>query len=216
MSDSRSTTDLLMRLVIERETGPFKSGPVAGESTLALSPGDTLVSDFAPGQFFEIDDFDMEITLRDETSKSGSSSSPMSNGPNAQSNEKLKGSFSRWRSASSEEYKKIIYPSDADIFSFSRAMDRASLVLLGMCCLGGTFDRASVVKRRSTGTSALSRSFLRIDFEKVLVVGVDWDDGAVIKEKCKFICRRIRITYHMQNPDGSMVGAAQSTWSQKS
>jgi type VI protein secretion system component Hcp len=214
MSDSRSTTDLLMRLVIERETGPFKSGPVAGESTLALSPGDTLVSDFTPGQFFEIDDFDMEITLRDDTSKSGSSS-PSSNGPNAQSNEKLKGSFSRWRSAKDDEYKKILYPSDTDIFSFTRAMDRASLVLMGMCCLGGTFDSASVVKRRSIGTSKLSRSFLRIDFKKVLVVGVDWDDGAVIKEKCKFICRRLQITYHMQKADGSMIGSAQGTWSQK-
>jgi type VI protein secretion system component Hcp len=215
MSDSRSTTDLLMRLVIERETGPFKSGPVAGESTLALGPGDTLVSDFTPGQFFEIDDFDMEITLRDETSKSGSSSSPLGNGPNAQSTEKLKGTFARWRSNKGEDYK-MIYPSDADVFSFSRAMDRASLVLLGMCCLGGTFDSASVVKRRSIGTSEVARSFLRIDFKKVLVVGVDWDDGAVIKEKCKFVCRSIKITYHMQKPDGSMIGAAQGTWSQKS
>lgn len=209
MSDSRSTTDLLMRLVIERETGPFKSGPVAGESTLALTPGDTLVSDFTPGQFFEIDDFDMEITLRDETSKSASSL-----GPNAQSNDRLKGSFSRWRSSKGEDYK-MVYPSETDVFSFSRAMDRASLVLLGMCCLGGTFDSASVVKRRSVGASDLSRSFLRIDFKKVLIVGVDWDDGAVVKEKCKFICRRMAITYHMQKADGSMIGAAQATWSQK-
>ncbi len=213
MSDSRSTTDLLMRLVIERETGPFKAGPVAGESTLALNRADTLVSDFTPGQFFEIDDFDLEISLRDETSKGGSSS-PMSGGPNAQANEKLKGSFSRWRSDKGDDYK-MIYPSETDVFSFSRAMDRASLVLLGMCCLGGTFDSASVVKRRSVGASDVSRSFLRIDFKKVLIVGVDWDDGAVVKEKCKFICRRLQITYHMQNPDGSMVGAAQATWSQK-
>ncbi len=213
MSESRSTTDLLMRLVIERETGPFKSGPVAGGSALQLAPGDPLLTGFTPGQFIEISDFDMELTLRDETSKSGGAS-PAGNGPNAQANEKLRGSFSRWRAAKGEDYK-MIYPSETDIFTFTHEVDRASLVLLGMCCLGGTFDSATIVKRRNIGGSRLNRSFLRIDFKKVLVVGVDWDDGVVVKEKCKFVCRRLEMTYHMQTQDGSMIGAAQATWSQK-
>jgi hypothetical protein len=27
----------------------------------------------------------------------------------------------------------------------------------------------------------------------VLVIGVDWDSGDVVKEKCKFICRGVKV-----------------------
>jgi hypothetical protein len=36
-------------------------------------------------------------------------------------------------------------------------------------------------------------AFLRIDFTDVLVIGVDWDSGDVVKEKCKFICRGVKV-----------------------
>ena len=87
------------------------------------------------------------------------------------------------------------YPVDLEPFTFSRQMDQASPLLFEMCCNSQSFASVTLIKRKAAGTDVSGRAFLRIDFKDVLVIGVDWDSGDVVKEKCKFICRDVEIQY---------------------
>ena len=65
-----------------------------------------------------------------------------------------------------------------------------------------------LVKRISQGQQGgVSRptvGYLRMDFTKVLITGVGWDDGDVVKEKCEFICQGLKMTYRRQQADGTV------------
>ena len=70
-----------------------------------------------------------------------------------------------------------------------------------------------MVKRVSTGLPSVTLpnmppmppvGFLKIKFSDVLIIGLDWDDGDMINETCKFICRGFDLFYRRQNDDGSL------------
>ena len=104
------------------------------------------------------------------------------------------------------------YPVDLEPFTFSRQMDQASPLLFEMCCNSQSFTSATLIKRKAAGTDVSGRAFLRIDFKDVLVIGVDWDSGDVVKEKCKFICRGVQVQYKPQTPDGMLGAAVPGNW----
>jgi type VI protein secretion system component Hcp len=118
------------------------------------------------------------------------------------------GAFARWRSATQQDYKSIYYPLEFDRFSFDRIIDCASPIFFQSCCTSQTFDSAALVKRVSPGDEGgVSRpavGFLRIDFTKVLVTGINWDDGDMVKERCEFICQGMKITYRRQTAGGGV------------
>ena len=39
----------------------------------------------------------------------------------------------------------------------------------------------------------------------MLITGVDWTDGDLVKEKIEFICRKIEVSRVQQNDDGTVV-----------
>ena len=69
-----------------------------------------------------------------------------------------------------------------------------------------------MIKRKAAASNVSGHAFLRIDFTDVLVIGVDWDSGDVVKEKCKFICRGVKVQYKPQTSDGSLGAAVPGTW----
>jgi hypothetical protein len=81
-----------------------------------------------------------------------------------------------------------------------------------MCCNSKSFASATLIKRKAAGTDTSGHAFLRIDFKDVLVIGLDWDSGDVVKEKCKFICRGVKVQYKPQTSDGSLGAAVPGTW----
>jgi type VI protein secretion system component Hcp len=185
MSDSKF--DLLMKFVLNGK-------PVYGECTLAIDKTDSLIKDdFLPARhgtdanFFEIADFNMGLSLKESDDGAINSAS---------------GPFARWRSATKDEYK----------FSFQRIIDRASPIFFQSCCNSATFDSAALVRRVSQGDLLDGRrpavAYLRIDFTKVLITGIDWTDGDVVKESCEFICQGMTITQLRQSADGTVATGA--------
>ena len=208
----QNATDLVMRFVLNRN-------PVWAECALEIDPTDTLMKDFGQNtgydnyaDFFEVSSFDFGVSLKESdesTSTLGPASrhpaTPHANGPGT-------GAYARWRSATGEEYKNIYYPLEFDEFNFERTIDAASPIFFQCCCKAVNFDSAVLVKRLSQGDigtakgqfSRPSVGFLRIDFDKVLITSISWDDGDVVKEKCAFICQKMKITYRQQKTDGTI------------
>jgi type VI protein secretion system component Hcp len=92
-------------------------------------------------------------------------------------------------------------------------MDRASPLLFQMCCDSKSFTSATLVKRKAAGSDLSGHGFLRFEFTDVLVIGVDWDSGDVVKEKCKFICRGMTVKYRPQTLNGSLGPAVPGSFS---
>lgn len=190
----------------------LKGNPVFAECTLDVTKGDDLMDGFRPAlagvrgsyaNFFEVHDFDFNMSIKEGDNNKESPGPGISPGP-----------FARWRSATPTEYKDIKYPVEFDKFSFKKTVDRASPIFFENCCKSITFDSATVVKRLSQGGDRPSLGFMRMDFTTVLLTGLDWSDGELIKESCDFICQKLKITLRTPAIDGTISSAGEivMTW----
>jgi type VI protein secretion system component Hcp len=198
-------SDLLMKLVTASGQG------VAAGGTSTLRKDDKLLFDFWAGKFFEVEDFGLGLELNDfETAGTANTNQ-------AQQAAVAPAKFASWRDLrkTTAQIKDIKFPVDMEPFSFSRLIDRASPLLFENCANSISFASATLVKRKVTGQSLALQAFLRLDFKDVLMVGISWDDGDIIKEKCKFICRGVTVQYRRQASDGSLAAAASAEWEQK-
>lgn len=98
--------------------------------------------------------------------------------------------------------------------SVTRQIDTASMVLMQSCIDAQDFDSASIIKRRAVGGSLESgQPYLRLDFDGVLITGIDWTDEHVVKETCTFITRGVQVRYRPQSASGALGGVSQAKWS---
>ena len=185
--------DLLMKFVKGSEA-------IDAECQTTVDSKDDLLHDFKTGKFFEIDEFSFGAGLEDDDS-SGEKRNP------AGVSHSHRTRFSNWLRGETKSY-----PVDLEPFTFSRQMDQASPLLFEMCCDSKSFASATLIKRKAAGSDVSGRAFLRIDFKDVLVIGVDWDSGDVVKEKCKFICRGVKVQYKPQTADGTLGAAVPGNW----
>jgi hypothetical protein len=107
---------------------------------------------------------------------------------------------------------------DVKEIEVTRQMDVGSPILFSSCVNLVSFTKAILVKRKiiggiaSRGVTVPLMGFFRIEFKEPLIISVDWDDGEVIKEKIKFVCRGGTIIYKPQKPDGSLGDQTSVTW----
>lgn len=212
----QNATDLVMKFVLNAQ-------PVWAECALEVAPNDTLMRDFLKNtdydnysNFFEVTNFDFSIALKESDQSNnvvGQQARNQQQQPRAGSNN----AFARWRSATNAEYKSIYYPLEFDQFNFKRVIDSASPIFFQCCCESRTFDSAVLVKRIARGDIGGKRNpsigYLRIDFKKVLITGVNWDDGDLVTESCDFICQGMKVTYRRQKDDGTVAGGAGNEFS---
>ena len=198
-------TDIVMQFVSKN------GGALLAECGLEIWKDDPLMTDFKCGvtgpfgNFFEINDFDFSMSLKDED-KSRSSLSP-------DRRTDVVGAFANWagwRSASKSD--KIPFPLEFDSFSFKRHIDRASPRFMQACFASTTFPSAALVKRLSQGGDLPPAAYLRFDFTQVLITSVEWDDGEAVEERCRFICKGMTITYSQQQASGTMFATTSTTW----
>ncbi len=188
----RSPVDIVMML---------KAGGTAieAESQSAVDGETGWTDDFTAGKYFEIEDFDFGINVVD-------SDSPETKGTGKEEAGRSKpksGRFSKWVQgltvATGQGAGGTLYPVEMEPFSFTRQIDSASPLLFKNCFKTIPFDSGAVVMRKAGGLGATSDgtglAFLRIDFTSVLFVAIDWDAGEVVKEKCKFVCRSVKVKY---------------------
>ena len=205
--------------------------PVPAECALEIFPSDTLMQDFkeAPysdySSFFEVTSFELGIDVHeDDESHSAFSQQARLGKQNSQSSTqpmKAKGvPFARWRSATRDEAERIArsYPVEFKVSSFERLIDAASPIFVERCLRSQKFDSAVLVKRISQGpaggTPRPTVGYLRIDFTDVLITGIEWTDGDLVKEKCEFICNRMDFRYRVQKTEGtvSASGEVGASW----
>jgi type VI protein secretion system component Hcp len=120
--------------------------------------------------------------------------------------------FKKFMDSGSAGRGKSNYPADLEPFGFTRDMDCGSLDLFKGLTALKTYPSVMMVKRRALGGSApgqisslaAMRGYLRFDFTDVLLISIDWDEDDVIKEKVKFVCRGIKITYYAEQAGGKL------------
>jgi len=192
--------------------------PINAESATPIDTKDPFMKGFVPGKYFEIDDFDFGINVVDTDSGGMSQQSAPAIGdrPGLEQYKKPKsGRFSQWIQGITVKLGQGsaggLYPVEMEPFSFTRQLDAASPLLFQNCFRTRAFDSVTLVKRKASGLHRVTGSniaigsfpFLRIDFNAVLIIGLDWDGGEVMQEKCRFVSRAVAVQYRPQNPDGS-------------
>jgi type VI protein secretion system component Hcp len=135
--------------------------------------------------------------------------------------------FFRWRS--DKEWNKPASGPNAEPkfrvkageFSISRRIDKASPILFKSLCNQEPLKFVSIVKRMSLGTRPAEEkatgskimTYLRIDFVDVMIVGIDWNDGEVLEEKCRFEARQALAVYFMaMDAAFKLVAVPAATW----
>lgn len=229
----KSSTDLIMRFVMKGGEDVLAECVLDKDKDDTLMAGFEPSDYDTYSNFFEITNFDfgLEVSAEDSSSsalntqratgqyQSGAGSTQAHSRPSSPS---FSGGFggrprvksdewSRWRSAVvPEDAKKIARKFQVEFqkMSFSRIIDRASPTFFSACCKSQPFDEAVLVKRVSRGErnnkSRLPVGYLRIEFKKVLITGVDWTDGDLVQEKIEFICQEMNIKMRTQTDDGEV------------
>lgn len=218
MSD-KPTSDIVMRFV-------DKNGrPVWAESALGVLKDDPFMEGFDPissyddySNFFEVTTFSFTVAVKPkDEAVSTLSQAPrgsLTSGRSPASTDQ----FSRWRSATDEDYKKLKFPIEFDEFSFSRVIDGASPAFFSACCNQESFRSATLVRRIATGTRGGAQrqaaGFLRLEFKDVLLTGINWDDGELVTESVTFICKALRVRYRQQTADAGLKKETEAVWDQ--
>ena len=221
----KDSIDVLMTFLAE------STGPVAGEGTSKWDPTDPMMEDFQEGYFFEVDDFDFGIGLGDSESDrggrgSGSSSSgnlgdnslhgpPGRDGASGTPNAggKSGSKFGKYIECPRNDYSwEWAFKPEIKEITITKQVDISSARFVRSCLTYGNFQKAVLVKRKFTDRISLQRAFLRLEFKEPLITGVEWDEGDIIREKLKFICRGIVIAYRPQSADGTLAKAKQTSW----
>lgn len=219
---ANESTDVLMTFLNGGEG-------VAAECSTVWNISDSMKTDFSTGSFFEIDDFSigggLESEDSDEKSSSGSTSGKGDNSlVDRSGNNKGKGDTSNKKSARGNKFANyilsgsLVYPIDMQEISISRQFDKASPVFLASCLNLSPFTKAVIVKRKVVGGSAGQgvsvnlMGFLRMEFTSPLITSVEWEDGEIVKEKIKFVCRGFTVIYKPQKHDGTLGEQVSTSW----
>jgi type VI protein secretion system component Hcp len=95
------------------------------------------------------------------------------------------------------------FAANLDTLSITKRLDLASLALFKACINSTRLDRAVLIKRRAIGGQVL-RAFARFEFEDLLITDFNWEDGEVVEETIKFVCRKATVQYSMEKPGGGL------------
>ena len=217
----KASNDVLMTFIDNSGNG------VAAECTSVWDHDDTdMMKDFQDGKLFEVDDFDFGVSLGDSESGGGSESGGSSaaadlsgnslhappGAPTAHNAEKKKSAASSKRFAKYLEGGDIEFKPEVKEITITKQVDISSIRFLQSCLTYGKFQKAVLVKRKFTGGIDFHEAFLRLEFKEPLITGIDWDEGEIVKEKIKFICRGIIVAYRPQNQDGTLGDARSASW----
>jgi type VI protein secretion system component Hcp len=95
------------------------------------------------------------------------------------------------------------YSSNLESVVLTKLLDISSLTLFKACINSTTIDSASLIKRRGGGGKQLA-TYLRIDFNNLLITDFNWDEDDVVTEKLTFVCRTCNVRYRMEQSSGKL------------
>ena len=102
-------------------------------------------------------------------------------------------------------------------FTIKKPVDAASPLLFEASATGGHYNAVRLILRRSgaQGSGKPYLPYLVFTFEMVFVKSIDWSGhsgGDRPEEQVVFQYGRLEITYHTQNPDGSLGSPTSTGW----
>lgn len=98
-------------------------------------------------------------------------------------------------------------------FKVTRKIDKASSKMFEMACKGTTFDFVRLGFRKAGGSTASGIFFLRFDFKLVALKTISWShDDESPTEDLEFEYGGLKLTYAVQNPDGSVGAPFDAGW----
>ena len=192
------TTDLMMQFLA------VGKGAITAGASGAMTKGDSLSQDFKPDKYFEVEAFDFDLELKDDE---GDRYKPVPTTPTeAPGGSK---SFARWRAVKpGQDEVKVPYRCKPSAFSITRLIDDASPTLFKHCAMREKLAGGVLIKRGLANSGLGALTFLRMEFVDVMITSIEWSDGEVVKEKCRFTFRDLAIKYVRRKPDG----APDTTW----
>jgi len=216
---AEDSTDVLMTFL-------NGSNGVPAECLATWDKEDSMKTDFTTGTFFQLEDFSLGAGLEsEEADDEDLGTGETSTGGNGLRGGRPKGGSQKKSKKASRgnKFAKYIlegslrYPIDMEEISVSRQLDKASPIFLQSCLKLKAFTKAVIVKRKVVG-SVMAKStirhlgFLRLEFTEPLITSVDWEDGDIVREKLKFVCRGIKVAYRPQKADGSLGDPVSMSW----
>lgn len=188
--------DVLMYFVQLEGTPPIKA-----ESTSTLAgPDERLMQGFVEGRYFEASNFTFGIDLADDE------------GGNIMDEDEAR-SYGRWRTLKPGQPKP--YPpfrAEPNDVTFSRQIDASSPVLLKHCLDKKPFHSAVLVKRFRIGSTGVLSVMLRMEFSRVWMRSIEWEDDDTVRETCKFKYAALKATYVRRKSDGSVASLWPCEW----
>lgn len=98
-------------------------------------------------------------------------------------------------------------------FKVSRKIDKASSTMFQMACRGTTFEFVRLGFRKASGTEASGLFYLRFDFKLVALKTISWShDDESPTEDLEFEYGGLKLSYMIQNPDGSLKSVNPVGW----
>ena len=188
--------DLLMMFSLNGIQG------IPASCSTEIDDGDKLNRQFVAGRYFEVTDFSLGLTLQDKESTAANAN--VSRRP-----------FEDWRamvSAKDSRTSDGLFICKPEPCSVTRLIDVASPVLFEHCARRQKFEKAIIIKRSNTGRSAGAVTFLRLEFGDVLITSLDWSEGDVVKESCRFTYKKLKLTYARRKGDGSAGESSGCEW----
>jgi type VI protein secretion system component Hcp len=68
-----------------------------------------------------------------------------------------------------------------------------------------TLSSVAIIKRKAANTQNSGEAYLRLDFTKVLLTELEWEDKEhYVEETGSFIYRELKVQYRQQRADGSL------------
>ena len=217
--------DVLMTIVKKRG----EAIPAECQAVIGADDAKGLARGFQ-GNYFAVQDFTMEVGLTGDQSDPAEQIKAMQEAQHEQMKELVKAKmsgedgklltasksasdFARFMNQGRSAMRARSYSANLEPVSITKMLDASSLPLFKACINSTTLDSAVLIKRRGGGGDAL-RTYLRIEFTKLLITDFNWEEEDVIKEKIKFVCRKAEVQYAIENNDGTLKSAGQSrSWS---
>ena len=199
MADT-ADNDVLMYFIQAANGDPIKS-----ESTSNLAKSDrALMQNFHAGYFFEAEEFKFGIKLADDEGGTASSARDDTR------------SFARWRALTdTDSVPDPPFRAEPDEISVRRSIDSSSPLLLQYCLDTKPFEEVVMVKRARRGTRGRLAVVLRMEFNKVWIRGIEWDDGDTVTETIKFKFMSVSATYAKFKPSGDPDSTVNCQWKAK-
>jgi len=203
-------------------------GPgIEAEGQSIVSTKDKFTEDFAKDKFFEVDDFDLDIGLR-ENDPPDDGTSKGDTGKDKKNKARGIAPFSGMTQVASmptQDALNKMFAVQMQEFSFSRRMDLSSPVMFQSCFNRVPWGQVTLVRRKVGGLEmgldgtfqgsgkVASYAYLRIEFFEVLLTSAGYTGGGPeeVKEKYKFVCRKIEMKYRQQEHHGKLKPVISST-----